>query len=244
MRRLAFLAAFSLLAACGGGGGGGGYFADGPAFWGIPFAPVSASRDMIVGLKNLDDAGTTATVTGFEADGTPYGAPFVVTLDAFDEHRFSANVALGEAGGWIEVDTPSRRVEVYFNVVDAGKAAEESARAAPLPDLLVPPPLTKTGIAVNGLTDFIQISNASPVPNLIDVTAFEEPAADPLLPPTVTTPAPIVLLAFETILVTPDALSGIAGFIGSFDFTSPSPFFVASVEDLAYDVPRDRKSVV
>jgi hypothetical protein len=232
---LVFLVATS---ACGSGGGGGSGLEAGPADWGIPFLPDTSSLQMRVHVRNLSGSGATATFQGYMPNGTPYPGPFTVTLDGDDEHSFSASTALlgaTPAGGWIHVTTPSRRVEVAFNVNEPSFPAEESARAWPLGDLTAPPPSTFTTITVNPRTDFIQISNATVNPLVVTVNAYREPASDPLLPPVQTTPPPISLLPFETKTFSPSGLTGISGFIGNVTFDGPTPFLTAAREELAFD---------
>jgi hypothetical protein len=224
--------------ACGSGGGGDGGLVVGPADWGIPFVPDTTSLSMRIHLRNLDSNTTTATLQGYMPGGAPYTGPLTVTLDGNDEHSFSASTALlgaTPAGGWIHVMTPSRRVEVAFNVQEPSQPAEESARAWPLGDLATPPPSTYAAITVNNQTDFIALSNATATPIILFVTAYREPAGDPLLPPVSSTPPSIPLAAFETKMFSPSGITGISGFVGAVTFTAPSPFFAAAQEQLAFD---------
>lgn len=223
---------------CGYGGGGGGGVDAGVASWAVPFVPEAASRSMLVLLRNLGDSGASVTLQGYVPGGAAYTGPVVVALDGHDEHAVSAGTALGgdtPVGGWILVSTPSLAVEVAFDVSAPSKVAEESARGWPLPDLVAPPPATTQGLTVTTETTRIQVGNATGAPIVVAVTAFSEPSADPLLPPVPSTPAPVALAAWETKTFTPDSLSGLAGFVGAFAFSSAAPFFAAAEEDLAFD---------
>lgn len=224
--------------ACGKGGGGGGGLEAGPADWGIPFLPDTSGLQMRIHARNLGGSGDSATFQGYMPDGTPYPGPFTVTLDGDDEHSFSASTALlgaTPAGGWIHVTTPSRRVEIAFNVNEPAFPAEESARAWPLGDLAAPPPSTYTTITVNPQTEFIALSNVTVTPVLVTVNAYREPASDPLLPPVQTTPAPVSLAPFETKTFSPSGLTGISGFVGNITFDGATPFMAAAREELAFD---------
>ena len=231
-----FVFAFAMTA-CGNGGGGSGLVA-GPADWGIPFLPDSTSFSMRVHLRNLDNGGATVTMQGYMPSGLAYPGPVTVTLDGDDERAFSISTALSgatPAGGWLHVTTPSRRVEVGFNVEEPSFPAEESARAWPLGDLLLPPPSTFAGLTLSNATDFINVSNATATPVVLTVTAYREPASDPLLPPIVSTPPPISLAPFETKTFSASGITGVAGFIGNVTFTGATPFFAAEQEALAFD---------
>jgi hypothetical protein len=242
MTRIAGFAGFAvllLLAGCGGGGGGGDGMADGPLAWGILFVPTDTDDPMAVGLRNNDTDGTTVTLQGYMPDGTPYSGPVAVTLDGLDEARFGVGTALGggvPAGGWISVLTPSGKVEVYASVLMPGKLAEEATRAFPAPDPIPSPFLV--GVTTTTETDTIQISNATGLAIVVAVTAYREPGGDPLLPPVASTPAPVALAPFETKLFTPDGLSGISGFVGSFQLSSADGFLAGTREDLAYGIER------
>jgi hypothetical protein len=223
----------------GGGGGGGGGIADGPLFWGIPFVPVDSTESVVVGLRNNDTDGTTVTLQGYKADGTIYGAPVAISLDGLDEEVFGIGTALGGGtpeGGWISVSTPNKRVEVYSSTIIPGKTAEEAMRAFPAPNPIPSPFLV--GITATTETDTIQISNTTGLAIVVAVTAYEEPSGDPFLPPDASTPAPVVLAAFETKLFTPDGLSEISGFVGAFQLSSTDAFLAAAREDLGYDCGR------
>lgn len=227
---------------CSGGGGGPGT-ALGPDLFGVPFVPTAASGStMTVGFRNLDsDSSTVVTVQGYKPDGTPYTGPVLVPLSGLGETRMPVSTALGgdaPEGGWISVATPSRLVEVYASVEVAGKAAAESMRAAGFP-FPVPAAMTQ-GVTVTPQTDTIQISNATAAPLLVTVTAYSEPAGDPLLPPTVSTPPAVALAAYETKTYSPDSLSGISGFSGAFQLSAPGAFLAAAVEDLAFEVSRSQ----
>jgi hypothetical protein len=243
---LAGLALCLLAAGCGGigGGGGGDGTADGPLAWGVLFLPTDGDDEMIVGLRNEDTDGTTVTLQGYKPDGTPYSAPIVVTLDGLDEERIRVGNAIGGGapeGGWISVLTPSRRVEVYWTTHLPGKLAEEATRAFPAPEPIPSPYLM--GLTATPETDTIQITNPTGLAILVAVTAYREPGGDPLDPPIASTPAPIALAPFETKLFTPDGLSGIGGFVGSFQFASPDPFLGGTREDLAFDTGRAQVSI-
>jgi hypothetical protein len=230
------VAGFLALSGCGGGGGSG--IDAGPGYWAIPLVPADATRTMTVFLRNLSTSGATATLQGYEPDGTAYTGPVVVGLDGNDEHAISVSTALGgdaPAGGWIQVTTPSLAVEVAYLLFDGSKFGEEAVRAIPFPDLTAPPPTTTAGITVVPATSRIQIGNPTPGPIVVAVTAYAEPASDPLLPPVASTPAPIALAAFESKTLTPDAVAGIAGFVGALYFSSAAPFFVAAEEDLGIE---------
>src|SRR5262245_22501319 len=133
----AALAASLAFAGCGSGGGGSGGVDAGPIYWAVPLV-TDSSRPTLVLLRNLVNTSAVATLQGYRPSGLPYSGPVVVTLDGFDEHSLAIDDALGgdtPAGGWILVTTPSRLVEVGFDVDIPGKVASESARAWPLPDL-------------------------------------------------------------------------------------------------------------
>ena len=237
MRRLAAIAAIGTLMACGHGGGGSGIAAT-SVDWGIPFVPSSASRTMVVCLRNVSGGATSATLQGYKPSGALYTGPVTVTLDGDDEHAVSISTALGgdvPAGGFVLVHTAARNVEVAFNVGEPGKSAEESSRAWPLGDLAAPPATTAASVTITTETDLVQLSNATAAPILLTVTAYLEPAANPLDPPTTSTPPAIALAAWETKTLTPDTISGITGFVGALAFTSASPFLAAVEEDLAFD---------
>src|SRR5438128_9934031 len=113
MRRLAAIAAVGTLMACGHGSGGGG-IEPGSVDWGVPFVPSSASRTMIVCLRNVSGGGTSATLQGYKPDGSLYTGPVTVILDGNDEDCIPASTALGgdvPAGGFVLVHTPSAAVE-------------------------------------------------------------------------------------------------------------------------------------
>jgi hypothetical protein len=237
--RIGSLLVFVLaVTACGKGGGGGGGLRPGPMDWGIPFVPDTSGFAMRIHLRNLDGGDATATLQGYMPSGVPYPGPFVVSLDGDDEHSFSASTALlgaTPAGGWIHVMTPSRRIEVGFNLEQPSFPAEESSRAWPLGDLSTPPPSTFAGLTINAQTDFVAVSNATATPLTLTVEAYREPAGDPLLPPVQTTPAPIPLAAFETKTFSPSGVTGISGFVGNVTFSGATPFFAATREQLAFD---------
>src|SRR5262245_27501412 len=73
------------LASCGGGLGNAGDIAERSVFWGIPFVPSSIERQLMIGVRNLDDDGTSVALQGYKPDGTPYSGPFFVNLDGLDE---------------------------------------------------------------------------------------------------------------------------------------------------------------
>ncbi len=228
-------------AGCSGGGGGGDGIALGPDLFAVPFLPSATSGStMTVGFRNLDpDTSTIVTLQGYKPDGTAYTGPVAVTLEGLDEARVPISTALGgdvPAGGWLSVATPSRKVEAYASVEMAGKGAAESMHAVGFP-FPVPAAMTQ-GVTVTTETDLIQVSNATAGPLLVTVTAYAEPAGDPLLPPVASTPPPVALAAFETATFTPDALSGISGFVGSFQLSAPGAFLAATQEDLAFDGSR------
>jgi hypothetical protein len=239
VRRTGLALALLATACASSGGGGGGDIADGPLFWGIPFVPADSTESTMVGLRNNDTDGTTVTLQGYKPDGTTYSAPVAISLDGLDESRFGIGSILGGSlpeGGWISVSTPSGKVEVYSSTIIPGKTAEEAMRAFPAPDPLPSPFLV--GITATTETDTIQISNTTGVAIVVAVTAYEEPAGDPLLPPDASTPLPVALAPFETKLFTPDGLAEISGFVGAFQLSSASPFLAAAREDLGYDVGR------
>lgn len=232
------------VAGCGGAGGGGGV-ADGPASWAIPFVPTTGASSLFVGLRNLDDSSTTVSVTGYRPDGTAYALPLAVTIDGQGEEILSLSDAIGgvaAAGGALLVSTPSRHVDVYFDVEIPVIDAADASRAFALPDLSAPPPGPfRTGVNATTLTTAIQLGNASGALANVTVTAYEEDPLDPLAPPTSTAVVLAPFAAGESRVYTPAALSGIPGFTGSFLVESPAPVFAASQESsqsLAYDVPR------
>lgn len=227
---------------CGGGGGGGGGVDAGPAFWAIPFVPTSASRDVWIGARNVDTSSTTVTFSAYRPDGTAYAPATAFSIDGQGELVISLSTALSgfaAAGGVIYADTPSRRVEVWFDVEIAAEVAAETSRAFALPDLAAPPPGPfRTGVNATTLTTSIQIANASAAPAPISVTAYEESLVDPLAPPVSLVVVLAPFAAGESRVFTPDALSGITGFVGSFLVESPAPVVAAAEEDLAFDIPR------
>ena len=190
---------------------------------------------MFVGLQNLDGGGATVTFQGYLPNGTPYTGPVAVNLEGLEVRVFDVGDALGgdaPQGGWIEASTPSGRVDVFSETQRFGGDAVEASPAVPLPDLLVPPPLTSGAIAAHAFTSANQVSDASGLANPVTVTVYEEPA-DPLLPPVAGAPFALVppLAPFETRLLDPDTLSGVIGFTGSFAFQSAQPFFAAGRVD-------------
>ena len=236
------LIASALVVGCGGGGGGGSGIAAGPLYWAIPLIPTSASRTLKVGVRNLDSSATTIVIQSYRPGGLTYAAPIALTLDAGDERILTLSTVLSgnaAAGGIVYVQTPSRLVDVYFDVDVPAETAAEASRAYALPDLASPPPGPfRTGVNVTTLTTSVQFANASGGIVAMTVTAYEESTVDPLLPPV---PHTVVLAPFasgESRVFTPDALSGITGFVGSFLVASPSPVVAAAEEDLAFDIPR------
>ena len=230
----ACLVAALSFAGCGGGGSGGGVD-PGPTYWAIPLL-ADSSRPTLIFARNLLSSGASVTFQGYREDGLPYSGPVTVVLDGFGEHSLAVTDALGgdaQDGGWILVTTPTMRVEVGFEVSIPGKNALEAARAWPLPDLVAPPPSWTAGLTVTSEATRLQVGNATALPIVVAVTAYREPA-DPLLPPIVSTPAPIALAPFESKTFSPDGLSGIGGFVGSFSFSSSAPIFAAIEEDLAF----------
>ena len=227
---------------CGGGGGGGDGTEDGPADWVIPFVPTLGSRSLEVGLRNLDGGATTVDVMAYRPDGMAYGPMFPITLDGHDEESLPLATALSgfaAAGGTIYVRTPSRRVEVWFDVDAPLDDAAEASRAFALPDLVAPPPGPFwTGVNVTTLTTSVQIINAGGVAAPITVTAFEESTVDPSAPPVAHAVVLAPFAAAESRLFSPDGLSGIPGFVGSFLVESATPVAAASEEDITFDVPR------
>ncbi len=242
----AVLLTLSLFAAggCGGGGGGGG-ISSGPSDWAAPFVPTSGAASYFIGLRNLDDSSTTVNVTGYRPDGTAYALPLAVTIDGAGEEILALSDAIGgfaAAGGVVYVATPSRHVDVYFDVEVPAIDAADASRAFALPDLAAPPPGPfRTGVNATTLTTAIQLGNASGAVAAVSVTAYEESLSDPLAPPVATTVVLAPFAAGESRVYTPDALSGIPNFTGSFLIESPAPLFAAaqeSTQSLAYDVPR------
>jgi hypothetical protein len=227
------------LSGCGGGGGGGGQGIDLRAlFWGVPFVPSGSGRTMFVGLRNLETDATTVTLQGYMPDGTSYTGPVTVDLDGNDELHLSANAALGgdtPAGGWILVNTPSERVEVFFDVRQPSTLEGEAARAVRLGDLAGAPAATSAGLTTTFETRLIQISNATGAAKTVRVTPFEEPLGDPSDSPIEHPSVDLAFAPFETKTFDPDGLSGITDFFGSFFFSSTDPFFVAAEEDLSFD---------
>jgi len=229
-----------LCAACGGSGGGGSGVSAGPLYWGVPFVASGAATTMVVGLRNVDSQGTTATLQGYRPDGTPYTGPVSVNLGGTSEERLSVSEALGgdtPAGGWILASTPTGAVEVYFAVVIPVLTAEETSRAYALDDLAVPLTSYEDGVDVTNRTTSIQISNASGAATTITVTPYAEPL-NPLDPPVAGTPQALPFAAYETQTFTPDALAGTLLFRGSFFLSAATPFVAAGEEDLAYAVSR------
>lgn len=234
------------LSACGGGGGSGGSgFEEGPADWGVPFVPASASRTMTLCLRNLESDATTATVTVHAGDGSIVtGGP--IALDGDDQETFFVPTA---AGGWVHVATPSRRVEVEFRVDDDGAVASEASRGWPLGDLAAPPPSTSARATILPETDLVQVVNASGAVTLVTATAWV-PGASASSPWVAVPLAPIPLDAFAAATLSPAALTGTPGFFGAVELTAPTPLFVATEEGpLAFDgaphvVARDRDGMV
>ncbi|HVG94383.1 MAG TPA: hypothetical protein VND21_08040 [Planctomycetota bacterium] len=243
MRRTAWIAAIGVLALAGCGGGGGGSdesFDLGPRHWGVPFAASTLATQMVIGVRNLDTEGTTATLQGYKPDGTPYPGPVGVVLDGTDEERFEISDALGGAspeGGWILASTPSQKVEVYFTDRIDAKFAEEASRAIPLPDLGAPLVPFATGANITAQTSALQIANVTSTPVTVTVTPFET-AFDPTDPPIEGTDVFVVLGPFESQQFLPVDLTGSPFTTGSLRLTAATPFFVAGVEDLAWDIPR------
>jgi hypothetical protein len=237
-----FLLLGALVPGCGGGGGGGGGISPGPAFWAIPLVPTSPGRDLEVGLRNVGDSATSVSFQAYRPDGTTYAVSTLLTVDAGDEIVLPLSTVLSglaAAGGVVYVSTPSRLVEVYFDVDVPSQGAAEASRACALPDLAAPPPGPfRMGVNATTLTTSVQIANASGVPAAITVTAYEESTVDPLAPPIAHAIALAPFAAAESRVFTPDVLSGITGFVGSFLVESPSPIAAAAEEDLAFDVPR------
>jgi hypothetical protein len=246
MRRVAAFASLflgaalmPLLSACGGGGGGGSGIAERSLYWGVPLlGETLESGPTTIGLRTLENDGVTVTLLGYRPDGTPYTGPVMVELDGLDEAHLSASSALGgdvPDGGWVLVTSTSDALEVFFEVEHAPEV--ETSRASQLPDLAAPPPVNRAGLTVHFLTQAIHVSNASGAANLITVVPFEEPGGDPGLPPIEHPPVPILFAPFETKVFDADGLSGVTGFVGSFAFEAPFPFFVAAIEDfVAFDV--------
>lgn len=226
---------------CGGGGGGAGIVA-GPSYWAIPLVPTSASRIVELGLRNLGDAASSVVIQAYLPSGATYAPSTLLTIDAGGEEIVALSTALGglpAAGGVIYVSTPSRLIEVYFDVDIPVQAAAEASRAYALPDLAaLPPGPFRTGVNVTTLTTSIQLANASGVVAPIAVTAFEESTVTPLAPPIAHVLVLAPFAAGESRVFTPDALSGITGFVGSFLVESPRPVVAAAEEDLAFDIPR------
>ncbi len=237
---LLFLSALTL--GCGGGGGGGDGIDAGPAYWAIPFIPTSVGRDVVVGARNLDSSSTTISHQSYRPDGSAYGASASLAIDGSGEAILSLSTLLSgaaAAGGVVYVSTPSRRVEVWFDVEVPSQLTGGASRACALPDVALPPPGPfRTGVNATTLTTSIQIANSSALVVPITVTAYEESLVDPLAPPV----ASVVVLApfapAESRIFTPDSLSGIPGFVGSFFVDSPSPVVAAAEESLAFDIPR------
>lgn len=243
MRRAAWLAAIVAIvtAGCGGsgGGGGGGGFDPGPLHWGVPFVATTPSTTFVVGLRNLDSASTTATLQGYKPDGSPYPGPVLVELDGEDEARLALGDALGGAtpvGGWVLASTPSQAVEVWFADRPAAKLADEASRAIPLPDLGAPLAPLATGANVTAETTGFQIANVTSTPITVTVTPYET-APDPFDPPIEGSVVLVSLGAFESVLVLPQDLTGTPWGTGSLQLAAATPFFVAGIEDLAYDLP-------
>jgi hypothetical protein len=233
------LAAALSVAACGSGGpfGGGGIDLRRDE-WGIPFVPSDATS-FFLGFRNVDRDAADVWIQGYRPDGTPYSGPVQVTLDAFDEHHVSVNSALGgdiPAGGMILVQTPTRTVDVFFSETDL-PFDDESAKASQLAPSGALGPF-RAGVTATLQTSLIQISNASPVAKVVQVTPFEEPQADPALAPIEHAPVNLAFAPFETRVFDPDGLSGVAGFFGAFLFESSDRFFVGTREsngELAFD---------
>lgn len=246
VRRRAVAALVSLvLAACGGGGSGSDDgFEPGPADWGVPFLPASASRAMRVSLRNLDADATTAAVTFYRADGTAFTGG-ALTLDGEDHETF---LAPSEPGGWAHVATPSRRVEVGFTLDDDPSVSSESSRAWPLGDLGAPPPTTVARVTITSETTLVQVVNAGAAATVVGATAWV-PGPTPSSPWEAVALAPIPLAAHAAASLTPAALTGTPDFFGAVELTSATPVFVATEEGpLALDgvpkvVARDRDAV-